>query len=201
MGWDNPPLPWQELRRRMTWGPADCEPAGAARPPEPAEGEPVKPARDVPAAGPREPRPSRRRAPSRGPNSTATPRSASWTGRPPPASWSPRPPGSGSRSSPSPTTTGCTGCRSSRRPRARLADQGGPKPGHGVRRRAEHWPARQPDRRRPTRRGGHLLSPGPRRRRLPAAVAVISAAQLAGGQKGRPVYDIGKLAGTRLSSA
>ena len=50
-----------------------------------------------------------------GPNCTATPRSASWTEPPPPANWSPRRPGSGSRYSPSPTTTGCTGCRSSRR--------------------------------------------------------------------------------------
>jgi len=27
MGWDNPPVPWQELRRRMMWGPAS-EPTG-----------------------------------------------------------------------------------------------------------------------------------------------------------------------------
>jgi protein ImuB len=82
-------------------------------------------------ASPRLPRPNRRgrrnrrdyryrrcpgRRPSRGPSCTATPRSASSTGRPRPASWSPRPPGSGSRRSPSPTTTGCTGSRSSRRP-------------------------------------------------------------------------------------
>src|SRR5271166_2054316 len=39
----------------MTW-PADCEPAGD-EPAEPAEGEPVKPARDVPAAGHRNPAP------------------------------------------------------------------------------------------------------------------------------------------------
>jgi protein ImuB len=56
------------------------------------------------------------RPPSRGPSCTATPRTASWTGRPRPASSSPRPPGSGSRRSPSPTMTGCTGSRSSRRP-------------------------------------------------------------------------------------
>ncbi len=53
--------------------------------------------------------------PFRGPSCTATPRSASWTGRPRPVSSSPRPPGSGSRRSRSPTTTGCTGSRSSRR--------------------------------------------------------------------------------------
>jgi protein ImuB len=56
------------------------------------------------------------RPPSRGPSCTATPRTASWTERPRPVSSSPRPPGSGSRRSPSPTTTGCTGSRSSRRP-------------------------------------------------------------------------------------
>jgi protein ImuB len=56
------------------------------------------------------------RPPSRGPSCTATPRTASWTGRPRPVSSSPRPPGSGWRRSRSPTTTGCTGSRSSRRP-------------------------------------------------------------------------------------
>jgi protein ImuB len=56
------------------------------------------------------------RQPSRGPSCTATPRSASWTGRRRPVSSSPRPPGSGLRRSRSPTTTGCTGSRSSRRP-------------------------------------------------------------------------------------
>jgi protein ImuB len=54
--------------------------------------------------------------PSRGPSCTAIPRSASSTGRPCPASSWTRPPGSGSRPSRSPTTTGCTGCHSSRRP-------------------------------------------------------------------------------------
>jgi protein ImuB len=62
--------------------------------------------------------------PSRGPSCTATPRSASSTGRPRPVSWWPRPPGSGSRRSPSPTTTGCTGSRSSHRPRPCSATAG-----------------------------------------------------------------------------
>ena len=62
---------------------------------------------------------------SRGPSCTATPRSASSTGRPRPASSSPRPPGSAWRPSRSPTTTGCTGSRSSRRPR-----RGSPAWGH-----------------------------------------------------------------------
>src|SRR5580698_4253114 len=31
MGWDNPPIPWDELRRRMTWNPPS-EPEGAALP-------------------------------------------------------------------------------------------------------------------------------------------------------------------------
>jgi protein ImuB len=65
-----------------------------------------------PPAWPNDPQP-----PSRGPSCTATPRSASSTGRPRPASSSPRPPGSGSRRWRSPTTTGCTESRSSRRPR------------------------------------------------------------------------------------
>jgi protein ImuB len=61
--------------------------------------------------------PGRPRKPSPGPSCTAIPPTASWTGRPRPASSWPRPPGSGSRRSRSPTTTGCTGSRSSRRPR------------------------------------------------------------------------------------
>jgi len=54
---------------------------------------------------------------SRGPSCTATPPTASSTGRPRPVSSSPRPPGWGSKRWPSPTTTGCTESRSSRRPR------------------------------------------------------------------------------------
>jgi len=61
---------------------------------------------------------------SRGPSCTATPRSASSTGRPRPASSLPRPPGSAWRPSRSPTTTGCTGFRSSRRPRPGCATKG-----------------------------------------------------------------------------
>jgi hypothetical protein len=72
-------------------------------------------------------RSSRRRSqrPSfRGPSCTATPPTASWTGRPRPVSWSPRRPGSGWRRSRSPTTTGCTGSRSSPRPPRGSATRG-----------------------------------------------------------------------------
>ncbi len=62
--------------------------------------------------------------PLHGPSCTATPRSASSTGQPRPASSSPRPPGSAWRPSRSPTTTGCTGSRSSRRPRPGSATRG-----------------------------------------------------------------------------
>ena len=53
MGWNNPPVPWRELRRRMTWR-ADGEPADAPAEGEPAAGrraaEPGKPA-SRPAVG------------------------------------------------------------------------------------------------------------------------------------------------------
>src|SRR5262249_54216031 len=141
---------------------------------------------------------------------TATPRTASWMGRPPLVSWSPRPPGSGSRCSPSPTTTGCTGCRSSRRP-----PRGWPT------RAARSWGrCSAPSSASQARRGqgglggggarhrsrgglGGIVPPGEHSHLLVLArdaegyrrlCAVISAAQLAGGEKGRPVYDIDALA-------
>ncbi len=44
MGWDNPPVPWRELQRRMTWGTAGQAPAERARarprPPRPPAGIP-----------------------------------------------------------------------------------------------------------------------------------------------------------------
>src|ERR1700732_4551235 len=65
MGWDNPPVPWRELQRRMSWrtegnrtggGPAQHRPArDRPRPAKPAE------------PGPRVPRPGSRR------HETATP--------------------------------------------------------------------------------------------------------------------------------
>ena len=75
------------------------------------------PARCGPRNRPRPRCPGGRRALSRGPNCTVIPRSASWTGRPLRTNSSPKPPGSAWRCWPSPTTTGCTRCRSSRRPR------------------------------------------------------------------------------------
>ena len=49
MGWDNPPVPWRELRQRMSW-PAEGQPP----PPEPVRLEPVPPApeRTEPAGPP-----------------------------------------------------------------------------------------------------------------------------------------------------
>ena len=53
--------------------------------------------------------------------------------------------------------------------RAAARRPGRPEAGHGVRRRAEHWFARQPERR-PRPGGAAPARPGPGRRRLPAAV-------------------------------
>ncbi len=53
MGWDNPPVPWRELRRRMTWGgegepaPRQPRPAGP-RQPAPRQPRPAGPRRPVP---------------------------------------------------------------------------------------------------------------------------------------------------------
>jgi len=103
------------------------------------------------------------KTPSRGPSCTAIPPSASWTGRPRPVSWWPRQPGSGSRRSPSPTTTGCTASRRREAPRS------GDPAGHRVRRRAQPGPAVRADRRaRPGRPSP--ARPGPRRGGLPKAV-------------------------------
>ncbi len=41
MGWNNPPVPWRELRRRMAWR-AEGEPADPPRPPEPGAPRPLK---------------------------------------------------------------------------------------------------------------------------------------------------------------
>ena len=50
MGWDNPPVPWRELQRRMSWrahgAPADGQPAEGRSRPRPAA---ARPSRQVPA--------------------------------------------------------------------------------------------------------------------------------------------------------
>src|SRR5215472_128965 len=49
MGWDNPPVPWREFERRLSWGAGD-RPDQAAAPPEPARPEPAPPVVRLPVA-------------------------------------------------------------------------------------------------------------------------------------------------------
>ena len=53
MGWNNPPVPWRELRRRMAWR-AEGEPADPPRPPEPGAPRPPEPPSLLKPAAPRE---------------------------------------------------------------------------------------------------------------------------------------------------
>ena len=123
------------------------------------------------------------------PSCTATPTSASSTARASPRSSSRRPRGSASTRSRSPTTTASTAWSASPRRPSELGVR------HGVRRRALARPARPAERRAPTRRARHLLvlaRDAEGYRRLLAARS--APAQLRGGEKGRPVYDLDELA-------
>ena len=127
---------------------------------------------------------ARHRAPaSRTPSCTATPTSASWTARATPRSWSSRPPAWGWTPSRSPTTTGCTAWSGSPRPppssgsapsSARSCRWGSPRPQNGV---------ADPE-------GSHLLLLARDPDGYRGLCRTISTAQLAGQEKGRPVYDL-----------
>src|SRR5207302_7087633 len=47
MGWDNPPVPWRELERRLSWGTSARRAAGGERAAEPRP----RPVTRLPAAG------------------------------------------------------------------------------------------------------------------------------------------------------
>jgi error-prone DNA polymerase len=51
MGWDNPPVPWRELQRRMSWRPESTGGEPAAGQPAPEPPEPPEPGRRVPRPG------------------------------------------------------------------------------------------------------------------------------------------------------
>ena len=189
MGWDNPPLPWQELQRRMTW-PADCELAGD-EPAEPAEGEPVKPARDVPAAGPRNP-------------ALPPPGTIPWAelhchssfsfldGASTPDELVAEAARLGLETLAITDHDGMYGVPQFAQAAAPLGDQGislatvfGAELSLGGGGRAGA----------PDPEGGHLLVLARDPEGYRRLCAVISAAQLAGGKKGRPIYDLGALAG------
>ena len=173
----------------MTW-PADCEPA-EDEPAEPAEGEPVKPARDVPAAGPRNPAPP-------------PPGSIPWAelhchssfsfldGASTPDELVAEAARLGLETLAITDHDGMYGVPQFAQAAAPLGDQGislgtvfGAELSLGGGGRAGA----------PDPEGGHLLVLARDPEGYRRLCAVISAAQLAGGEKGRPVYDLGALAG------
>src|SRR5271165_2757158 len=173
----------------MTW-PADCEPAGD-EPAEPAEGEPVKPARDVPAAGPRNPAPP-------------PPGSIPWAelhchssfsfldGASTPDELVAEAARLGLETLAITDHDGMYGVPQFAQAAAPLGDKGislgtvfGAELSLGGGGRAGA----------PDPEGGHLLVLARDPEGYRRLCAVISAAQLAGGEKGRPVYDLGALAG------
>ena len=173
----------------MTW-PADCEPA-EDEPAEPAEGEPVKPARDVPAAGRRNPAPP-------------PPGSIPWAelhchssfsfldGASTPDELVAEAARLGLETLAITDHDGMYGVPQFAQAAAPLGDQGislgtvfGAELSLGGGGRAGA----------PDPEGGHLLVLARDPEGYRRLCAVISAAQLAGGEKGRPVYDLGALAG------
>ena len=173
----------------MTW-PADCEPA-EDEPAEPAEGEPVKPARDVPAAGPRNPAPP-------------PPGSIPWAelhchssfsfldGASTPDELVAEAARLGLETLAITDHDGMYGVPQFAQAAAPLGDQGislgtvfGAELSLGGGGRAGA----------PDPEGGHLLVLARDPEGYRRVCAVISAAQLAGGEKGRPAYDLGALAG------
>ena len=173
----------------MTW-PADCEPA-RDEPAEPAEGEPVKPARDVPAAGPRNP-------------ALPPPGSIPWAelhchssfsfldGASTPDELVAEAARLGLETLAITDHDGMYGVPQFAQAAAPLGDQGislgtvfGAELSLGGGGRAGA----------PDPEGGHLLVLARDPEGYRRLCAVISAAQLAGGEKGRPVYDLGALAG------
>ena len=173
----------------MTW-PADCEPAGD-EPAEPAEGEPVKPARDVPAAGPRNP-------------ALPPPGSIPWAelhchssfsfldGASTPDELVAEAARLGLETLAITDHDGMYGVPQFAQAAAPLRDQGislgtvfGAELSLGGGGRAGA----------PDPEGGHLLVLARDPEGYRRLCVVISAAQLAGGEKGRPIYDLGALAG------
>ena len=87
MGWDNPPVPWREFERRLSWRQEDKR----AQRDEPAD-DAVRPVTRLPAAGgstrqgPVRRGGGRPASPFRGRSCTVTLPTASWTAPPPPVS-------------------------------------------------------------------------------------------------------------------
>src|SRR5436190_12432901 len=185
MGWDNPPVPWRELQRRLSWGTG--EPADDAE----AAGSPPRPVTRLPA-----------RAPVAGPRGHVPPWAelhchSSYSfldGASSPAELVAEAARRGLEALAVTDHNGMYGVPQFAQAAAKLTDQTGVTLGTvfgaelsvnplGVERAGAPDPA-----------GQHLLvlarDPGGYRRLCWA----ISVAQLAGGEKGRPVYDLGELA-------
>ncbi len=177
MGWDNPPVPWRELRQRMSW-PAGGQPS----PPEPVRLEPVPPAPE--------------RTEPAGPPWAELHCHSSYSfldGAAAPGELVAEAARLGLEALAITDHDGMYGVPQFAQAAARLAERGGrlrtvfgaelslglPSAQTGV----------------PDPEGNHLLVLARDPEGYRRLCAVISAAQLAGGQKGRPVYDVAALAG------
>ena len=190
MGWDNPPVPWRELQRRMSWR-TDAERTGGQR----TQGQPApdRPAPDQPA-----PSPGRRASRPAG--------SIPWAelhchssfsfldGAATPGELVAEAARLGLEVLALTDHDGMYGVPQFAQAAARLGDRGiklgtvfGAELSLGL-------PAR-PGRSARSRQGRHLLVLARDPEGYRRLCAVISAAQLAGGEKGRPVYDLAALAG------
>ena len=186
VGWNNPDVPWSTLEAVLS-GRNGVSLSGG---PEADGGDSPAWSRKRDRYAPPPPRQARSRAsgcPT--PSCTPTPTSASSTAPARPRSSSRRPSGSGWTRWRSPTTTACTAWSASPRPRPSSGCR------HGVRRRAlaracppPQNGAGRPGRRHPPARCSPAIPTGYR-----ALCRAISAAQLRGGEKGRPVYDLDEL--------
>ena len=183
MGWNNPNVPWSELERALSG-----KPPLPGRGPRPcAAGIPqlATPGSDPRSTSVRLRTPRSPGCPTR--SCTATPRSASSTVPPPRSTWWPRRSGSGSTPSPSPTTTVSTASSGSPRlpPTRRCAPSTAP---------SCPWDLPEPQMGVADPVGDHLLVLARGQEGYNRLSVQISRAQLDGGEKGRPIYDLDALA-------
>jgi error-prone DNA polymerase len=202
VGWDNPAVPWRELRRRMAWRDAGATPddpapqPGSATRPRPAPG---PPAPGPPAPGPPAPDPRRRREPAAPPEATVR-----WAelhchssfsfldGAATPGELVAEAARLGIETLALTDHDGMYGVPQFAQAAARLRDRGialrtvfGAELSLGL---------AAPQAGVPDPEGRHLLVLARDAEGYRRLCAVISAAQLAGAQKGRPVYDLPALA-------
>ena len=184
MGWNNPPIPWSEFERALSDGSRPGCRAGRADGGDSPAWSRKRHAYEAPGS-------HKRRMPDscRTPSCTRTRTSAFSTARARPRSSSRRPRGSACTPSRSPTTTGCTAScgwpRPPPQPRARSQTVFGAELSLGL---------TGPQNGEADPEGAHLLVLARKEEGYHRLAMAITAAQLRGGEKGKPQYDLDDLA-------